>query len=134
VFVPLDRADVADLAGSIRDPECSQAARMRLGTSFRSRPRFDEYIAARQSGRDLTFTSTFARLVGRSKSDSGSTRHVVSRLEDLAWSCQWFTQQSERRGPSTSACRGFEQFNEVAGRVGEQNLASARACDDIAVE
>jgi regulator of RNase E activity RraA len=56
LFVPLDRAaDVADLAASIRDTERSQAARMQLGTSFRSQSRFDAYIAARQSGRDLTF-------------------------------------------------------------------------------
>jgi regulator of RNase E activity RraA len=56
LFVPLDRADeVADLAASIRDTERSQAMQMRLGTSFRSQSRFDEYSAARQSGRDLTF-------------------------------------------------------------------------------
>ena len=56
LFVPLDRAgDVADLATNIRDTERSQAARMQLGTSFRSQSRFDEYIAARQAGGDFTF-------------------------------------------------------------------------------
>jgi hypothetical protein len=56
LFVPLDRAgDVADMAANIRDTERSQAARMQLGTSFRSQSRFAEYIAARESGRDLTF-------------------------------------------------------------------------------
>ena len=56
VFVPLVRAaEVADLAASIRDTERSQAVHMQLGTSFRSQSRFDDYIAARQSGRDLTF-------------------------------------------------------------------------------
>jgi hypothetical protein len=56
LFVPLDRADdVADMAASIRDTERSQAARMQLGTSFRSQSRFGEYIAGRQSGRNLTF-------------------------------------------------------------------------------
>ena len=56
LFVPLDRAgDVADLAANIRDTERSQAARIQRGTSFRSQSRFDEYIAARQSGRHLTF-------------------------------------------------------------------------------
>ncbi len=56
VFVPLVRAaEVADLAASIRDTERSQAVHMQLGTSFRSQSRFDDYIAARQSRRDLTF-------------------------------------------------------------------------------
>jgi regulator of RNase E activity RraA len=56
VFVPLARAaEVADLAAGIRDTERSQAVHMQLGTSFRSQSRFDDYIAARQSGRDLTF-------------------------------------------------------------------------------
>jgi regulator of RNase E activity RraA len=56
LFVPLDRAgDVADVAADIRDTERSQAALMQLGTSLRSQTRFDEYMAARQSGRDLTF-------------------------------------------------------------------------------
>ena len=56
LFLPLDRAGaVADLAANIRDTERSQAARMQLGATFRSQSHFDEYIAARQAGRDLTF-------------------------------------------------------------------------------
>ena len=56
LFVPLNHAgDVADLASNIRDTECSQAAQMQLGTTFRSQSRFDEYLAARQSRPDLTF-------------------------------------------------------------------------------
>ena len=56
VFVPRDRGgDVADLAAKIRDTERSQATQMQLGTSFRNQSRFDEYIAARHAGRDLTF-------------------------------------------------------------------------------
>ena len=56
VFVPLDRAgEVAELAATIRDTERSQAVQMQLGTSFRSQSSFDEYLAARQSGHDLTF-------------------------------------------------------------------------------
>jgi regulator of RNase E activity RraA len=56
LFVPLNRAaDVADAAANIRDTERHQAARMRLGTSFRSQSHFDEYIAARQSDPELTF-------------------------------------------------------------------------------
>ena len=56
LFVPLDHAsEVADVAASIRDTERSQAVQMQLGTSFRSQVRFEEYIAARQSGREITF-------------------------------------------------------------------------------
>lgn len=56
IFVPLDRAgDVAELAANIRDTERHQAARMQLGTTFRSQSRFDEYLAARRSGVDITF-------------------------------------------------------------------------------
>src|SRR5215203_239198 len=62
--LPLDRAgDVADLAANIRDTERSQAARMQLGTTFRSQSHFDEYIAARQAGRDLTFRQ-YLRSIG----------------------------------------------------------------------
>lgn len=56
IFVPLDRADeVANLAATIRDTERNQAARMRLGTTFRNQCRFDEYIDARRSDADITF-------------------------------------------------------------------------------
>jgi regulator of RNase E activity RraA len=56
LFIPLNRAsDVADLATNIRDTERHQAARMRLGTTFRNQSRFEEYLAARQSGQALTF-------------------------------------------------------------------------------
>lgn len=56
IFIPLDRAsDVAELAAKIRDTERYQAARMRLGTTFRNQSRFDEYLAARRSGVDITF-------------------------------------------------------------------------------
>ena len=61
----LDRAgDVADLAANIRDTERSQAARMQLGTTFRSQSHFDEYIAARQAGRDLTFRQHLGSIGG----------------------------------------------------------------------
>lgn len=56
LFIPLARADdVAELAASIRDTERSQAARMRLGTTFRQQACFDEFLAARRSGAELTF-------------------------------------------------------------------------------
>jgi regulator of RNase E activity RraA len=56
LFVPLDHAsEVADVAASIRETERSQAVHMQLGTSFRSQVRFEEYLAARQSGRGVTF-------------------------------------------------------------------------------
>lgn len=56
IFVPLDRADdVAKLAATIRDTERNQAARMRLGTTFRNQSRFDEYIEARRFDANLTF-------------------------------------------------------------------------------
>jgi regulator of RNase E activity RraA len=56
LFIPLDRAgEVADVAVGIRDTERNQAARMRLGTSFRSQSRFDEYLSALESGEDITF-------------------------------------------------------------------------------
>lgn len=55
LFLPLDRAgDIAELATTIRDTERSQAARMNLGTSFRSQARFPEYLAARD-GEGTTF-------------------------------------------------------------------------------
>jgi regulator of RNase E activity RraA len=48
LFLPLDRAgDVAELAARIRDTERHQAARMKLGTSFRSQVMFTDYLAAR---------------------------------------------------------------------------------------
>ena len=50
-----DRQRLDQFLSSIRDTERSQAVHMQLGTSFRSQSRFDDYIAARQSGRDLTF-------------------------------------------------------------------------------
>lgn len=56
IFVPLDRADeVAKLATAIRDTERNQAAKMRLGSTFRSQSRFEEYIDARRSDAKLTF-------------------------------------------------------------------------------
>jgi regulator of RNase E activity RraA len=48
IFIPLEQAGaVAELATTIRDTERQQAARMQLGTSFRTQARFDEYLAAR---------------------------------------------------------------------------------------
>jgi hypothetical protein len=44
-----------DRPGKALHTERSRAARMQLGTSFRSQSRFDEYIAARQASRDFTF-------------------------------------------------------------------------------
>ena len=56
LFVPLDRAaEVAGLASSIRDTERLQAARMRLGTSFRAQSQFKEYLANRRADPTLTF-------------------------------------------------------------------------------
>jgi regulator of RNase E activity RraA len=56
IFVPLDRAgDVAKLATAIRDTERNQAAKMRLGSTFRSQSRFEAYIDARSSNAGLTF-------------------------------------------------------------------------------
>src|SRR6516225_7085810 len=56
LFVPLDQAQaVAEVAGSIRDTERHQAARMQLGTTFRKQARFDEYLAARRSDAGVTF-------------------------------------------------------------------------------
>lgn len=53
LLVPLGRA--ADVAATIRDTERSQAARMHLGTTFRSQAHLGEYLAARSSGPEITF-------------------------------------------------------------------------------
>jgi regulator of RNase E activity RraA len=56
LFIPLERAaDVADVAATIRDTERSQAARMHLGTTFRRQAHLGEYLAARNSGEEVTF-------------------------------------------------------------------------------
>ena len=50
LFLPLDRAaEIAEAARSIRDTERLQAARMTLGTTFRSQARFAEFLAARDA-------------------------------------------------------------------------------------
>ncbi|MBP0621163.1 RraA family protein [Cupriavidus consociatus] len=64
VFVPLDRAaEVAELATTIRDTERRQAAKMQLGTSFRTQARFDEFLAAKRSGAAITFRQ-YLRSIG----------------------------------------------------------------------
>jgi hypothetical protein len=56
LFIPLSRAaDVAEAAATIRDTERSQAAKMHLGTTFRSQARLGEYLAARGSDASITF-------------------------------------------------------------------------------
>jgi regulator of RNase E activity RraA len=56
LFIPLaDAKAVAELATNIRDTERSQAARMHLGTTFRQQARFDEFLAARSSDKNMTF-------------------------------------------------------------------------------
>ncbi|UVJ41340.1 RraA family protein [Arthrobacter sp. CJ23] len=56
LFLPLDRAaDIADVATAIRDTERSQAARMHMGTTFRSQARLGEYLAAREADAEFTF-------------------------------------------------------------------------------
>ncbi|MCO4256342.1 hypothetical protein [Pseudarthrobacter cellobiosi] len=56
LFIPLSRAaDVADVAATIRDTERSQAAKMNLGTTFRTQARLGEYLAARNSDATITF-------------------------------------------------------------------------------
>lgn len=56
LFIPLDRAaEVAEVAAGIRDTERSQAARMHLGTTFRSQTRLEDYSTARNSDGTLTF-------------------------------------------------------------------------------
>ncbi|MCI4568898.1 RraA family protein [Lysobacter sp. CFH 32150] len=56
LFVPLARAgEVAEVAASIRDTERHQAARMHFDTTLRKLCHFDEYLAARNSGADITF-------------------------------------------------------------------------------
>ena len=56
LFIPLARAEeVADTAATIRDTERSQAARMLMGTTFRSQAHLEDYVAARSSNPDVTF-------------------------------------------------------------------------------
>jgi regulator of RNase E activity RraA len=56
LFIPLEHAaDVAEAAATIRDTERSQAARMHLGTTFRRQAHLGEYLAARNSGEEVTF-------------------------------------------------------------------------------
>ncbi|MEN0135503.1 MAG: RraA family protein [Rhodococcus sp. (in: high G+C Gram-positive bacteria)] len=48
LFFPADRAaDIAETATAIRDTERTQAARMRVGESFREQARFTDYLASR---------------------------------------------------------------------------------------
>lgn len=48
VFLPVDRAaQIAEVAGRIRDTERRQAARMQLGTSLREQTSFADYLVAR---------------------------------------------------------------------------------------
>ena len=63
LFLPLDRAaEIAEIAGGIRDVEHEQAARMRLGRSLREQVRFAEYLAARD--RDGTTFRQHLRRIG----------------------------------------------------------------------
>jgi regulator of RNase E activity RraA len=63
LFLPIDRAaDIADLAAAIRDTERHQAARMRLGISFRAQAHFTDYLAARES--DGTTFREYLRAIG----------------------------------------------------------------------
>lgn len=63
LFLPLDRAaEIAEVAGAIRDTERRQAARMRLGTSFRQQAGFADYLAARD--RDGTTFRKYLRSFG----------------------------------------------------------------------
>jgi regulator of RNase E activity RraA len=56
LFIPLERAaEVAEVAATIRDTERFQAARMHMGTSFRSQARLGEYLAARNADASITF-------------------------------------------------------------------------------
>lgn len=56
LFIPLSRAaDVAEVAATIRDTERSQAAKMHMGTTFRTQARLGEYLAARGSDPSFTF-------------------------------------------------------------------------------
>lgn len=56
LFIPLNRAaDVADVAATIRDTERFQAAKMHMGTTFRSQARLGEYLVARDSDPGITF-------------------------------------------------------------------------------
>jgi hypothetical protein len=103
--VPLDRAgDVADLAANIRDTERSQAARMQLRTCLRSQSRFEEHIAARQSGRDLTFPQHLRSIDGRLKSDPST---YLTPLPEWAGQCEYAPprpgRQSDRAASSRSS-------------------------------
>ena len=63
LFLPLDRAsDIAELAATIRDTERHQAARMKLGTSFRNQAKFTDYLAIR--GREGTTFRQHLRSIG----------------------------------------------------------------------
>jgi regulator of RNase E activity RraA len=56
LFVPAaGAADLVTLAGTIRDTERAQAARMRAGVSLRSQVRFDTYLARRRQTPSLSF-------------------------------------------------------------------------------
>ena len=56
LFIPLQRAaEVAEVATAIRDTERYQAARMRLGKSFREQARFDTYLQSRLTDPEQTF-------------------------------------------------------------------------------
>jgi regulator of RNase E activity RraA len=56
LFIPLKRAaEVAEVATAIRDTERYQAARMRLGKSFREQARFDTYLQSRLTDPEQTF-------------------------------------------------------------------------------
>lgn len=56
LFIPLSRAaEVADVAAKIRDTERSQAAKMHVGTTFRTQAHLAEFLAARDSDPGITF-------------------------------------------------------------------------------
>jgi regulator of RNase E activity RraA len=65
LFVPVDRAsDIADVAATIRDTERHQATRMQLGTTLRTQARFNDYLAARATDKDVTFRQHLRTLGG----------------------------------------------------------------------
>jgi regulator of RNase E activity RraA len=63
LFLPLEHAAaIAELATAIRDTELLQAARMRLGTSFRDQTHFSDYLVARE--REGTTFREYLRTIG----------------------------------------------------------------------
>ncbi|MCU1515535.1 MAG: Dimethylmenaquinone methyltransferase [Pseudarthrobacter sp.] len=65
LFIPLSHAaEVADVAATIRDTERSQAAKLLLGTTFRTQAHLGEYLAARDADPGITFRQHLRALGG----------------------------------------------------------------------